>query len=216
MVQEKREQGGLDALELKNTEAPLGGRISRTDLRRRLKLLHQPTTAMYSSIESCFAPSLLSEKSQNAHKESYSASTPYRHAVVDGLLDQELLKKAREEIIEELRFAEKETDIYKVSKRERIPLFHSLYIGKALLIHSTLLYCVLLQVNQTGDLANLDGLPTEEAKRLNHLLKVRNAIYSKEFRNWLQAVTGCGPLSEKKKDMSINDYTRGCHLLNHE
>lgn len=85
-----------------------------------------PTTAMFSSIESCFAPSLLSEKSQNAHKESYSASTPYRHAVVDGLLDQELLKKAREEIIEELRFAEKETDIYKVSKKKGIQYVYSI------------------------------------------------------------------------------------------
>lgn len=72
------------------------------------------------------------------------------------------------------------------------------------------------QVNQTGDLANLDGLPAEEASRLTSLLKVRNAIYSSHFRQWLQDVTGCGPLSERKKDMSINDYRAGCHLLNHE
>ncbi|KAK0534062.1 putative component of NuA3 histone acetyltransferase complex [Tilletia horrida] len=30
------------------------------------------------------------------------------------------------------------------------------------------------------------------------------------------AVTGCGPLSAKKKDMSINNYTSGCHLLIHD
>ncbi|KAI3480742.1 hypothetical protein L1887_57008 [Cichorium endivia] len=107
-------------------------------------------------------------------------STP----VVPALIDEELLKATRQEIIGELRFAEKETDIYKV--------------------------------NQTGDLANLDGLPEEEAGRLQSLLRVRNAIYSAEFRSWLQGVTGCGPLSAKKKDMSINDYRQGCHLLNHD
>lgn len=84
------------------------------------------------------------------------------------------------------------------------------------LVYIADLWLLHLQVNQTGDLANLDGLPTEEASRLDHLLKVRNAIYSKEFRSWLETVTGCGPLSEKKKDMSINDYRQGCHLLNHE
>lgn len=136
------------------------------------------------SVEELFAPQLLSEDKRKGHREAYNHSKPYRHAVVDGLINDDLLRKARQEILEELRFTEKETDIYKV--------------------------------NQTGDLANLDGLPKEEAKRLENLLLVRNAIYSQQFRNWLQDVTGCGPLSAKKKDMSINDYTNGCHLLNHE
>lgn len=48
------------------------------------------------------------------------------------------------------------------------------------------------------------------------MLRVRNAIYSAPFRAWLQGVTGCGPLSAKNKDMSINDYRSGCHLLNHD
>lgn len=135
-------------------------------------------------VKSSFAPQLLGQESQSKHRESYAASKPYRHAVVDGLINEDLLKKARGEIVEELRFTEKETDIYKV--------------------------------NQTGDLANLDGLPESERHRLEGVLQVRNAIYSKQFRQWLMAVTGCGPLSEKKKDMSINDYTNGCHLLNHE
>lgn len=29
-------------------------------------------------------------------------------------------------------------------------------------------------------------------------------------------MTGCGPLSGKQQDMSVNLYTRGCHLLNHD
>jgi hypothetical protein len=63
--------------------------------------------------QAAFAPGLLS--SAKEVRERYETSQPYRHAVVQGLLDAELLKKAREEIIEELRFTEKETDIYKVS-----------------------------------------------------------------------------------------------------
>ncbi|PWN23750.1 hypothetical protein BCV69DRAFT_279673 [Microstroma glucosiphilum] len=135
-------------------------------------------------IEERFAPKLLSKDSRASYQSKFASSQPYKHAVVDALISDELLRKAREEIVEELRFAEKETDIYKV--------------------------------NQTGDLANLDGLPETEAERLKYLLKVRDAIYSPEFRQWLQDVTGCGPLSAKKKDMSINDYRQGCHLLNHD
>lgn len=135
-------------------------------------------------IQERFASSLLSQETRDRYNEQYKASQPYKHAVVDGLIDSDLLEKARQEIVEELRFAEKETDIYKV--------------------------------NQTGDLANLDGLEAPEAERLKNLLKVRDAIYSPEFRQWLQDVTGCGPLSAKKKDMSINDYRHGCHLLNHD
>ena len=137
-----------------------------------------------SDVASAFAPDLLAPTTVSQYNQEYEASGPYKHAVIPALINEELLKATRQEIIEELRFAEKETDIYKV--------------------------------NQTGDLANLDGLPTEEAGRLQSLLRVRNAIYSHEFRSWLQGVTGCGPLSAKKKDMSINDYRQGCHLLNHD
>lgn len=137
-----------------------------------------------SDVASAFSPDLLAPTTVTQYNEQYEASGPYKHAVVPALINEDLLKATRHEIIQELRFAEKETDIYKV--------------------------------NQTGDLANLDGLPTEEAGRLQNLLRVRNAIYSQEFRSWLQGVTGCGPLSAKKKDMSINDYRQGCHLLNHD
>ncbi|SAM81109.1 related to TPA1-Poly(A)-binding protein involved in translation termination efficiency [Ustilago bromivora] len=140
--------------------------------------------ASHGDVVSAFAPNLFDSTIVSQFNAEYEASAPYKHAVIPSLIDDSLLKAARQEIIDELRFAEKETDIYKV--------------------------------NQTGDLANLDGLPAEEAGRLHNLLRVRNAIYSQEFRSWLQGVTGCGPLSAKKKDMSINDYRQGCHLLNHD
>ncbi|CDS00645.1 related to TPA1-Poly(A)-binding protein involved in translation termination efficiency [Sporisorium scitamineum] len=137
-----------------------------------------------SDVASAFTPGLLASSTVSSYNKQFETSGPYKHAVVPALIDEELLKATRDEIIGELRFAEKETDIYKV--------------------------------NQTGDLANLDGLPAEEAGRLQNLLCVRNAIYSQEFRSWLQGVTRCGPLSAKTKDMSINDYRQGCHLLNHD
>ncbi|CAD6885725.1 unnamed protein product [Tilletia laevis] len=139
---------------------------------------------MTTDIAAAFSAGLLEPETSKRFAAEYAQSEPYRHAVVPTLIDDALLRAARAEIEEELRFAEKETDIYKV--------------------------------NQTGDLANLDGLPAEEAERLKSLLKLRNALYSEEFRSWLMAVTGCGPLSAKTKDMSINNYTSGCHLLNHD
>ncbi|EGG11230.1 uncharacterized protein MELLADRAFT_46921 [Melampsora larici-populina 98AG31] len=72
------------------------------------------------------------------------------------------------------------------------------------------------KIFQTGDLANLDGLSGEETNQLQHVKLIRDSLYSEEFRNLLQSVTSCGPLSGKQTDMSINDYRQGCHLLNHD
>jgi hypothetical protein len=99
-------------------------------------------------------------------------------------MDDGLLRAVRKEILANLHFTIKETDIYKVW--------------------------------QTGDLANLDGLPQDELDKLSHLFTLRNALYSQEFRDFLSSVTNCGPLSGSKTDMSINSYNDGCHLLNHD
>ncbi|KAJ7682321.1 nuclear protein, partial [Mycena polygramma] len=72
------------------------------------------------------------------------------------------------------------------------------------------------KVNQTGDLASLNFLTAEQISLFPNLLTLRDALYSPLFRNFLRAVTGCGPLSGTKQDMSVNSYTRGCHLLNHD
>lgn len=136
------------------------------------------------SVAEAFAPGVLDDAFIAQKHKEHDESGPFLHGVVNGLLNEDLLRRARHEIVEELHFTEKETDIYKV--------------------------------NQTGDLANLDGLPPAEANRLKALLELRNALYSDTFRQWIQRVTGCGPLSAIKKDMSINDYRQGCHLLNHD
>lgn len=71
-------------------------------------------------------------------------------------------------------------------------------------------------VSQTGDLANLTGLPSSELASLPSLLTLRNALYSQEFRDFLCAVTGVPALSGSKTDMSINSYEKGGHLLTHD
>nr|POF07215.1 prolyl 3,4-dihydroxylase ofd1 [Quercus suber] len=115
---------------------------------------------------------------------TYAASAPYKHAVVSDLIDDALLRAVRGEIIENIHFTPKETDIYKI--------------------------------HQSGDLANLDGLPTAALERLPSLLKLRDALYCKEFRHWISTVSGAGPVSGKKTDMAVNVYVPGCHLLCHD
>jgi prolyl 3-hydroxylase /prolyl 3,4-dihydroxylase len=79
-------------------------------------------------------------------------------------------------------------------------------------------YCPLVsfQVNQTGDLASLSYLTEKQVALLPNLIKLRDALYSPRFREFLRAITGCGPLSGMKRDMSVNTYRKGCHLLNHD
>ncbi|KAK2882705.1 hypothetical protein FQN49_000067 [Arthroderma sp. PD_2] len=72
------------------------------------------------------------------------------------------------------------------------------------------------KIFQSGDLANLDGLDDESLSWLPSLLKLRNALYSGPFREYLSEVTGAGKLSGSKTDMAVNVYTGGCHLLCHD
>ncbi|KAK6584771.1 hypothetical protein PZA11_002995 [Diplocarpon coronariae] len=72
------------------------------------------------------------------------------------------------------------------------------------------------RIHQSGDLANLDGLDDGALEKLPSVLKLRDAIYSPQFRKYVSTITGSGALSGKKTDMAINVYTPGCHLLCHD
>ncbi|KAK6432062.1 putative component of NuA3 histone acetyltransferase complex [Oleoguttula sp. CCFEE 5521] len=137
-----------------------------------------------SSIEKRFGPDILSKDTLDRYAKDYAASTPYKHAVVRSLVDDRLLRSVRKEIINNIHFTPKETDIYKI--------------------------------HQSGDLANLSGLPETALKKLPSLLKLRDALYSPDFREWIATVSGSGPLSGKKTDMAVNVYVPGCHLLCHD
>jgi Rps23 Pro-64 3,4-dihydroxylase Tpa1-like proline 4-hydroxylase len=83
-------------------------------------------------------------------------------------------------------------------------------------VHFTPKETDIYKIHQSGDLANLDGLDDEALEKLPSLLKLRDALYSPEFREYASKVTGSGPLSGVKTDMAINVYTPGCHLLCHD
>lgn len=62
-----------------------------------------------------FHPTLLTSTNISNLQEEYKKSKPYHHAVVSQLFDPEFLRKAREELVEQVSFTEKETDICKLN-----------------------------------------------------------------------------------------------------
>lgn len=136
------------------------------------------------AIYSYFSDGLFTDETVHRYADDYAKSKPYKHAVVSNLIDDSLLRSVRSDILDNIHFTPKETDIYKI--------------------------------HQSGDLANLDGLPSSALEKLPSLLKLRDALYSHEFRQWLSTVTGAGALSGSKTDMAVNVYVPGCHLLCHD
>lgn len=137
-----------------------------------------------SGLKAHFSDGLFAPETVKHYAEKYANSDPYRHAVVSNLIGDTLLRSVRSEILENIHFTPKETDIYKI--------------------------------HQSGDLANLDGLPESALEKLPSLLKLRDGLYSYDFRQWLSTVTGAGLLSGSKTDMAVNVYVPGCHLLCHD
>ncbi|CCD25269.1 oxidative DNA demethylase NDAI_0E04520 [Naumovozyma dairenensis CBS 421] len=72
------------------------------------------------------------------------------------------------------------------------------------------------KVNQSGDLANLSKLDWNDLSRLPNLFKLREILYSEKYRKFFSFITQSGDLSSEKTDMSINTYTKGCHLVPHD
>lgn len=63
---------------------------------------------------STFHATLLEKSNVADLTQHYAHSKPYKHAVVTQLFDRDFLARARSEIVEQINFREKETDIYKV------------------------------------------------------------------------------------------------------
>lgn len=72
------------------------------------------------------------------------------------------------------------------------------------------------RIHQSGDLANLSNLDSDSLSHLPSLLKLRDALYSPQFRAYLSDITGAGKLSGRKTDMAVNVYTPGSYLLCHD
>jgi Rps23 Pro-64 3,4-dihydroxylase Tpa1-like proline 4-hydroxylase len=71
----------------------------------------------------------------------------------------------------------------------------------------------LFKVFQTAEL----GAISEESLKENmpSFLQLRTIIYSQEFRNMIQRITGCAELIDRV-DCSANAYANSCHLLCHD
>lgn len=175
---------------------------------------------------SLFTPNLFDPSNIHRLNNYYHASEPFKYALVEKLFQDDLLKNVVDECLSELHFTERETDIYKVSLLARLPVPKFSPLGRPLTCALSLIDIRLYfsrgmcgagtQVNQTGDLASLNYLAKDQIALLPNLLKLRDALYSPTFRTFMRTVTGCGPLSGVKQDMSINTYKKGCHLLNHD
>ena len=67
-------------------------------------------------------------------KKAFAASTPYLHAVLQDLVQPDLLKEVRKEVLSQLHFTEKETDIYRVYSFHSVTAFRFFnvdYVGVA-------------------------------------------------------------------------------------
>jgi prolyl 3-hydroxylase /prolyl 3,4-dihydroxylase len=81
----------------------------------------------------------------------------YKHCVINNVISNSLLRSVREEIMSNIHFTPKHTDIY--------------------------------TIYQSGDLVNISGLTEEERKLLPSLSKLRDALYSQVFRDYIERVT---------------------------
>ncbi|KAJ6790239.1 hypothetical protein PWT90_06847 [Aphanocladium album] len=61
-----------------------------------------------------FRDGLFDRKNLDAYKTEYAESTPYKHAVIHELVNDELLRNVRKEVQANVHFTPKETDIYKI------------------------------------------------------------------------------------------------------
>lgn len=80
--------------------------------------LETPSTS--TSFGAQFATGLLDETSASRLHEEYIASEPYKHVVIEKLFKDDLLRSVKEEILRNIHFTEKETDIYKVGWLKRL------------------------------------------------------------------------------------------------
>lgn len=65
-------------------------------------------------VQASFRAGLLDPPVRRDLAGSYAKSKPYLHCVIDGLMEDTLLRKVKDEITSSLHFTVKETDIYKV------------------------------------------------------------------------------------------------------
>eukprot|EP00959_Pyramimonas_sp_CCMP1952_P060331 1260610-Pyramimonas_sp.AAC.1 len=74
----------------------------------------------------------------------------------------------------------------------------------------------LFKMYQSLDMASFDDDDPECQKKFSHLMALRKALYSEDFREFISKVTGCKHLSGTKTDMAVNTHPHSGHLLCHD
>lgn len=78
-------------------------------------MLTSPGTALTDDeARSRFRKGLFEQDVLDKYTAEYTQSSPYKHSVINGLVDDSLLRKVRDEIRGNVSFTPKETDIYKI------------------------------------------------------------------------------------------------------
>ncbi|KAF9870012.1 pkhd-type hydroxylase tpa1 [Colletotrichum karsti] len=72
------------------------------------------TTLSADVAKSRFRKGLFEKEVLDSYTSEYATSSPYKHSVISGLVDDTLLRSVRDEIRENVSFTPKETDIYKI------------------------------------------------------------------------------------------------------
>lgn len=88
---------------------------------KRQKVLEQTAPGQSRTADSPFHPTLLDPANVDRLRQAHDKSNPYKHAVIDKLFDEAFLKRARQEITEQLSFREKETDICELAFPSLLP-----------------------------------------------------------------------------------------------
>jgi prolyl 3-hydroxylase /prolyl 3,4-dihydroxylase len=67
-----------------------------------------------SSSGNVFYPGLFASSNVARLGDEYKSSGPFKHSVIENLFSESLLDSVKDEILENIHFTEKETDIYRV------------------------------------------------------------------------------------------------------
>ncbi|KAH6973352.1 hypothetical protein EDB80DRAFT_553192, partial [Ilyonectria destructans] len=127
-----------------------------------------------------FCAGLFGDDIRDFYTARYANSRPYKHAIINDLLDDTFLRSVLNEINANISFTVNNANICKI--------YQAVF-------------------------PNLNGLHDKLPASLPSLLRLRNAIYSETFCNYVSHITNCGLLSSHKVDMVITMYTPGCFFL---
>lgn len=162
--------------------------------------------------------SLFGAEAEQRAAESFKSARPFPHIVIrDLIVDSVSSPSAAAGAAAGAAASDEEK-----SSPAAPPLSSSLLLRAVrdeILEHVTATYkeTDLFRVFQTGDLANIDGLPREEREtKLPALCALRAALSSEKFVSLVERVTGCGALAPGRVDLSCNVYAPRGHLLAHD